>query len=291
LLPEERRASIQGLLVKRPTVTISELAEMFTMSEMTIRRDLDVLESRGVCQRIHGGAISLRVTEYQAPAYPPYAQRDQHQVAEKVAIARAAVALVRPGEVIALDSGTTVAYLAQALREIHPLTVITNSIRVLDQLYDVPHITLICPGGSLSLEDRALSGGEPVFVGPLAVSALRDFRPNKSFIGTSGITVADGITNAGLFQAEIKRTLIGIAEEAILVTDHTKFGQVSGFLVAAVTAFSTIITDTQTPAEDVAALRARGIEVIVAQPAGHAPPLCPPIMSAAVKPPRTVTGS
>ena len=86
-------------------------------------------------------------------------------------------------------------------------------------------MALICPGGALSPEERNLASGDLVFVGPLTVATLREFRPNKAFISTSGLTVAHGITNAALLQAEVKRTLIEVAEEAILITDHTKFGQ------------------------------------------------------------------
>jgi DeoR/GlpR family transcriptional regulator of sugar metabolism len=285
MLPKERRSQIQDLIALRSRVTISELAELFVASEMTIRRDLDYLESRGVCQRIHGGAVSLRVIGQSPPPYPLYEQREQHQAAEKAAIARAAAGLVRPGEVVALDSGTTATYLARALRATSPLTVISNSIRVLDPLHDVSNITLICPGGTLFAEDMQLIGSDYVFVGPLAVSTLRRFRPNKVFIGTSGITVNDGISNAGLFQAEIKRTLIEIAEEAILIADHTKFGQVSGFLVAGVRAFRRIITDTLAPAAEVEALRAQGIEVSLVEPAEDVEPLPPAILSAATSAP------
>lgn len=281
MIPEERRSKIQQRLAQHLTVTIAGLAEELGASEMTIRRDLDELEERGICQRIHGGAVSLRVQEYRGPTYPSYGQREQQQAREKAAIARAAAALVRPAEVIAIDSGTTAAYLAQALRNTQPLTVLTNSLRVLDQLHDVTSIALICPGGALSLEDRNLASGDLSFVGPLTVAALRNFRPNKAFVSASGLTVADGITNAALFQAEIKRTLIEIAEEAILITDHTKFGRASGFLVARVHEFRKIITDSAAPAEDVAALRRQGIEVILVEPASEAQPLRPSVLAAA----------
>jgi DeoR family transcriptional regulator, fructose operon transcriptional repressor len=280
MLPEERRSRIQDLLSQKSSVTIAELAEMFGTSEMTVRRDLDELEARGVCQRIHGGAISLRVTEYRPPPYPSYIQREQSQVREKLAIGRAAAALVRPGEVIVIDSGTTAAYMAQALRNTFPLTVITNSIRVLDQLNDDIHISLISPGGTLSLEERTTVGGDLAFVGPIAVQTLRSFRPGKAFISTAGITIADGISNAGLFQAEIKRTMIEIADEAILITDYSKFGRVAGFLVAPVTAFKKVITDTRAPEQDVATLRAQGIEVIQVEPALEPAPLRPSIITA-----------
>jgi DeoR/GlpR family transcriptional regulator of sugar metabolism len=279
VLPEERRSRIQQQFCQKTTVSVAELAEEYGTSEMTVRRDLDELEARGVCQRIHGGAVSLRIQEYRGLAYPTYGQREQCQVREKIAIARAAAAMVRPTEVIAIDSGTTAAYLAQALRRTFPLTVITNSIRVLDQLHDLAHVALISPGGTLSLEDRSASGGDLVFVGPLAVAALRNFRPAKAFIGASGLTVNDGITNAGLFQAEIKRTLLETSEETILIADHTKFGQASGFLVAGVKAFSKVVTDVAAPAEDVEALRRQGIEVILVEPALDAQALRPPVFS------------
>ncbi len=279
MLPEERRSKIQQQLAQQTTVTIAGLAEALGASEMTIRRDLAELEARGVCQRIHGGAISLRVQQYRVSAYPPYGDRERRQMHEKTAIGRAAASLVQPGEVIAIDSGTTAAYFAQALRSIYPLTVITNSLRVLDQLHDVPQIALICPGGALSLEDRSQASGDLSFVGPLAVAALRNFRPARAFITTSGLTVADGITNAALFQAEIKRTLIEIAEEAILLADHTKFGQATGFLVTGVKAFRRMITDVAAPAQDVAALRSQGIEVITVEPAPDAQPLRPSVLT------------
>ncbi len=277
MLPEERRSKIQNMLAHTPTVTISQLAEIFGTSEMTVRRDLDELEARGVCQRVHGGAVSVGALHYRAPAYPSYSQREQCQIREKVAIGRAAAALVEPGEVVAIDSGTTAAFMAQALRDCSSLTVITNSIRVLDQLLDATNIAVISPGGTLSPEERT-TAGDVAFVGPTAAATLRGFRPSKAFITAAGLTLADGISNAGLFQAEIKRTLIDIADEAILIVDHTKFGRVAGFLVVGVNAFSRIITDTLAPAHDVETLRAMGIEVTLVEPAQDAQPLRPSIL-------------
>jgi DeoR family fructose operon transcriptional repressor len=280
MLAEERRSKTQELLAQRTMVSISELAEMFGASEMTIRRDLDELAARGICQRIHGGAVALRVMEYRNTIYPSFWQREHCQFKEKVAIGRAAAALVSAGDIIAIDAGTTAAYTARALRDSDPVTVVTNSIRVLDQLQDATQITLICPGGTLSVEDRNVSGGDLAFVGPITATTLRSLRLKKAFISTSGITVADGISNASLFQAEIKQILIDIAEEAILITDHTKFGQVHGFLVSAITAFSNIITDSLAPPAEVERLRDLGLEVILVEPAEDATILQSVVMSA-----------
>lgn len=277
MLSEERRSRIEELLAQQPTVVISELAELFGTSEMTIRRDLDELESRGICQRIHGGAMSLRI-QYHNVVYPLFSAREQAQALEKAAIGRAAAELVQWGETIAVDSGTTAANMAYALRDHSPLTVITNSMRVMDQLYDVTNITVISPGGTLSVEGISPGGGDLAFVGPLTASTLRSFRPSKAFISTSGLTISDGIFNASLPQAEVKRILIEIAEQVILITDHSKFGQASGFIFASVDAVHTVITDVAVPQQDVKRLRSMGIRVVLVEPAAEAMPLRSAIM-------------
>ncbi len=291
MLVVERRSRIRDIVERQSTVSIAELSEVFGTSEMTIRRDLDELAARGVCQRIYGGAIALRMPESRPsgrtldPAYPTFQQREYVQVREKLAIARAAAALVSPADAIAIDSGTTAACLARELRNSAPITVITNSIRVISQLQDVAQITLVCPGGIISSADRSILGGDLAFVGPIAVSTLRTLHAKKAFITTSGLTVAKGISNASPFQAEIKRVMIEIADEAILLADHTKFGQAHGFLVAPPVAFTKIITDTAAPPEDVSALRAMGVEVIEVVPSEDVPvPHPAPAMAASAGP-------
>jgi DeoR family fructose operon transcriptional repressor len=294
MLAEERRSRIQDLLARQASVTIADLVEAFGTSEMTIRRDLDDLEARGVCQRIYGGAISLRVNAYRTPTnagYPTYALREQCCAQEKTAIGRRAATLVQPGDLIAIDSGTTASHLAHALRTTEPITVITNSIGVLAQLYDVTAISLISPGGTLSIETSMAPGGDMSFVGPIAAASLRSLRPNRAFIGASGLSVAHGVFNVGLFQAEIKRTLIDIAEEVILITDHTKFGQVSGFIVADMRSFHKIVTDTQAPARDVEELRELGIDVILVEPAAVPDGLRPALGTTVALPAEAYRGS
>jgi len=266
MLAEERRSKIQEILVYKNSVSIAELVEQFGTSEMTIRRDLDELEARGVCQRIHGGAMSLRVMEYRSTVYPPFALREQAQAAEKIAIAHAAASLIKPGDTIAIDSGTTAAYLAYVLRDFNAITVISNSLQVLAQLYDVTGIHLVSPGGTLSLEGMNAGGGDLSFVGPVANTTLCSFRPNLAFISASGVSITDGLSNVGLFQAEIKRTLIDISEQAILIADHTKFGQASGMIVASLERIDGVITDSQAPAQDINKLRLMGISVTLVEP-------------------------
>jgi DeoR/GlpR family transcriptional regulator of sugar metabolism len=266
MLPEERRSKIQALLLERFTLTTAELSTLLDASAMTIRRDLDELAERGICQRVHGGAMRLRVVENSSTAYPTYRMREQTRAAEKAAIARAAAALVRPGDTIALDTGTTAAYVARTLRNVEGITVISNSLNVLQELADLPGVVCISPGGMVVVEDVRMGGGELTFAGPVAVAGLRSFRPRLSFIGSSGFTLTHGTSDLRPYQVEIKRTLLEIAEAAVLMTDSTKFGRANGMLVAPATAFRTIITDAGVGAADVAALRRLGIEVTVVDP-------------------------
>jgi DeoR/GlpR family transcriptional regulator of sugar metabolism len=238
---------------------------------MTIRRDLDELAERGICQRIHGGAMRLRVVENSSTSYPTYLMREQAQAAEKIAIARAAAALVQPGDTIAIDGGTTAAYLARALRSVEGITVISNSLNILQELSDLPSIVCISPGGMVVIEDVRVAGGEWTFAGPVAVTGLRSFRPRLAFLGSSGITLAHGTSDMRPYQVEIKRTLMDISEQAILIADYTKFGRARGMIVAPATAFHRIITDSGSPVADVVALRQLGIDVTVVEPALDAP--------------------
>jgi DeoR/GlpR family transcriptional regulator of sugar metabolism len=270
MLAEERRSRVLELLAQKSVVTLAELAEVFQTSEMTIRRDLDVLAGRGKCQRIRGGAMALRRPETRNFAYPSYFSREQVQVDEKRAIASAAAALIRPGDTVAFDSGTTMTMLADSARHLEGITIISNSLQVLDQLRNAPGVVAISPGGILAVEEMGLS--EVSFAGPMTVSALRAFRPRRAFISASGVQLGVGIFNAGLFQAEIKRTLMEIAAEAILVVDSSKFGRANGVLVAPLTGFSTVITDTGASADFVAGLRRAGLEVVLVAPANGGPP-------------------
>lgn len=268
MLAEERRSRILELLAQKPVVTLVELAAVFETSEMTIRRDLDVLAERGACQRIRGGAMALRRPENRNYAYPSYFSREQVQAGEKRAIAHAAASMIHPGDTVALDSGTTMTMLADAARNLEGITVISNSLQVLDRLRNAPAVVAVSPGGILAVEDMGM--GEVSFAGPMTVSALRSFRPRRAFISASGVELRSGIFNAGLFQAEIKRTLIEIAAESILVVDSSKFGRANGVLVTTLDRFSCVITDSGATEEVLTALRRAVRDVLVVEPAAGA---------------------
>jgi DeoR/GlpR family transcriptional regulator of sugar metabolism len=265
----ERLQRIQDQLRAEHFVSISGLSVLLDVSEMTIRRDLTRLERMGLCRRTRGGAVSLHGV---LARDTHYSQREQLNVAEKMAIGRAAAELVPDGETIAIDAGTTTAQLAAALKDGRDLTVITNSLRVLDQLCDSPGIKLISTGGTVSpLGTGELGHGDRFLVGPLAEAGMRRFRPSSAFMGTTGCTLADGLSNSVLEQSQIKRLMIDVSAEVILLADHTKFGRVAASIVGPVTLVNRIITDTRIVPRIREALERQGIEVITVRPASDVP--------------------
>jgi len=253
MLAAERQSRIARLITERQTVSVVELCNLFNVSDMTIYRDLRRLEGRGILQRTHGGAILLK----QPPGDLPYYTREHEQVREKLAIARLSATLINDGETIVLDAGTTVATLARALVHKRDLTVITNSVHVVNELAGVSDITVIATGGSLWEPTMSM-------VGPLAVSALRRFAVDKAFLATPAISLEAGITNSNLYEAEVKSTMLEIAREKTLLVDHTKFGHTSYAVVAPLSAFDRLITDSGTTSVLVTSLREQGLEVLIA---------------------------
>lgn len=266
MLAVERLERIVDLIHQRRTASIAELSEMLGPSEATIRRDLVKLERQGLLRRVRGGAVA------RALPFPdiPFDVRIQQMVAEKQAIARAAAALVSNGDTIAVDSGSTAACFARALRNHRALTVVTNSERVAHELYGSADVSVIATGG-LYLEISRDSEGRPqrgdgVMAGPVALETLRRFRPHKAFLGTAGITMADGMSNRHLAQVEVKKLMAEISREVILLSDHSKFGHTTAYLVAPVDVLDRVVTDCGLDSEYRAALEERGVEVIVAEP-------------------------
>jgi DeoR/GlpR family transcriptional regulator of sugar metabolism len=262
MIAAERLERIAEMIRKNGVASIADLSERLGVSETTIRRDLTKLERQGLVRRTYGGALALQVSSLNAP----FDARKQHYTAEKRAIARTAASLIAPGETIILDAGTTVTELARALKDRRDLTVITNSQRVMNELYDSSGVTVVVTGGEL----RPLSGlpaaGDLCLVGPIAEETLRRFRPSKAFLGTAGITLPEGMSSTNLAQSQIKQIVAEISDQLILLTDHTKFGHVSYSIVAPVDVLDKVVTDSGIRAEDRQALEERGVEVIAVDP-------------------------
>jgi DeoR/GlpR family transcriptional regulator of sugar metabolism len=248
--PEERMDQIQDLLQARGRVSVSELADRFGVSAVTIRSDLATLEHQGRLIRTHGGAMSKPDTGME----PAFALRQRICVAEKERIGRAAAALVQDGEAIALDASTTSWHVARQLKERRELTVVTNCLQIALEFIDAPHITVVMPGGTLRAASASL-------VGLLGVDLLQRYYVQKAFFGARGFTLEEGLTDVNQHEVELKNSIVQRAKEVIAVVDATKWGQVAFASFAPLDQIDRVITDAAAPSEMVAALRERKIQV------------------------------
>jgi DeoR family transcriptional regulator of aga operon len=248
----ERQRELARLLERVGRLSVAQICEQFSISEATARRDLEVLSDQGHIQRVHGGAILAR----QAAPEEPILRRSREQENEKEHIGRAAAALVQDGETVFLGSGTTVLQVAQRLIT-RSITIITNSLPVINLMSEKENIELIALGGML--RDSELS-----FIGHITEQALSEVRADKIIIGIHAISLDQGLTNDYLPETLTDRAILNAGRETIIVADHTKCGVMSTAFVASLTSMHTLVTDDRTDAEFIEALRSQGIEVIVA---------------------------
>lgn len=248
----ERQRELTRLIGRMGRVSVAQICEQFNISEATARRDLEALSKQGSIQRVHGGAILVR----QAAPEEPILSRSHEQEAEKERIGRVAAALVQDGETVFLGSGTTVLQVAQNLAT-RDITVITNSLPVINLMSGRENIALIALGGMLR-------NSELSFIGHLTEQALSEVRADKVIIGIRAISLDHGLTNDYLPETLTDRAILNAGRKIIIVADHTKCGVISTAFVAPLTAIDTLVTDNETDTEFIESLRAQGIEVIVA---------------------------
>jgi DeoR/GlpR family transcriptional regulator of sugar metabolism len=248
----ERQKQILSLLSKQGRLSVSEIVEQFSISEATARRDLESLASEGKVQRVHGGAIAVD----QAPPELPILDREGEQADEKARIGRVTAGLIAEKETVFLGSGTTVLEVAKNLRDRKHLTVITNSLPVLNALAGLKEITVISLGGML--RDSELS-----FIGHITEQSLAELRADKVVIGARAVSLEHGLTNDYLQETLTDRAILKIGREVILVADHTKVNRVSTVLLAPLTDVQKLVTDKQTPRAFISALKAQGINSII----------------------------
>jgi DeoR/GlpR family transcriptional regulator of sugar metabolism len=249
----ERQKQILSLLTRQGRLSVAEIVEQFSISEATARRDLESLASQGKAQRVHGGVIIVE----QAPPELPILDREKEQADEKARIGRAAAGLVTDKETVFLGSGTTVLEVARHLRDRKGLTVITNSLPVLNALAGLKEITIISLGGML--RESELS-----FIGHITEQALTEVRVDKVFMGTRGVSLEHGLTNDYLQETLTDRAILKIGREVVIVADYSKINRVSTVLLAPLDAMGTFVTDGNADKKFLQVIKRQGINVIVA---------------------------
>jgi DeoR/GlpR family transcriptional regulator of sugar metabolism len=236
-------------LQERNQVQVSTLAEALGCSEMTVRRDLQVLEGSGALRRVHGGAVRGFLGAEEAP----YHLRALEAADAKEAIGAAAAALLTDGETVVLDGGTTALEVARALRP-RRMTVMPLALRPVFELQDAPDIRLLVPGGEVRPTELS-------FVGDLTVTAFAELRFDTYVMSLCGFDATAGVTAHHLTEAVVKRAAASASRRVVAVADASKIGRVAFGHICDVGVVDVLITDTEADEEVVDELRRADVDV------------------------------
>ncbi|MEV0877406.1 DeoR/GlpR family DNA-binding transcription regulator [Micromonospora echinofusca] len=256
MLARQRQTAILDLIRQHGGVRVSHLVSRFGVSDMTIRRDLEVLAELGLVDKVHGGATLPGPGSAEEPGF---AAKSVRQQAEKRAIAERAAALVEPGMAVALSAGTTTAALATLLADVRGLTVVTNSIPVADALHQHPRAdrTVVLTGGIRTPSDA--------LTGPVAEAAIGSLNVDVLFLGVHGMSPRTGFTTPNLLEAGTNRCLIEASRRLVVLADHTKWETVGIATIAPLSAAGLLVTDAGLPPEARAQLADQVGELVVVE--------------------------
>jgi DeoR family transcriptional regulator, aga operon transcriptional repressor len=252
-----RREEMLAVIREREFARVTELAERFSISEVTVRSDLDALAERGHVRRVRGGAVARSL---------PHPERSFEETAganidEKQAIGRAAAALLADGETVVLDVGTTTTAVARALTarmDLRDVTVFTNGLTTALELEAAaPRVTVVVTGGTLRPLQHSL-------VDPMGGLLLEQIHVRTAVIGCNGVDPDAGVTNINLPEAAVKRRMLAAAQRRVVVADGSKIGEVALAQLCPIDDVDLLITGSSADPDVVAALRDRGLQVEVA---------------------------
>ena len=252
MLIEERRQHILSLIQKKGRVLVDELSVQLDLSKITIRKDLDYLQSKELLVRTHGGALPVHAGTL---SDPPIEDKEELHHEDKLKIAKAAVSTISEGQCIILDSGTTTTAIARELLVFKRLTVITNALNIAADLAR-SDFEVILIGGSLRKNSMSL-------VGPLAEDVLREMHADVLFIGVDGFDTKIGLTTPNVLEARVNRAMVNAAERVVAVCDSSKFNRRSLSLIVDASAIHHVITDSNLSPEQARAIQDAGIQLTV----------------------------
>ncbi|RXZ84098.1 DeoR/GlpR transcriptional regulator [Paenibacillaceae bacterium] len=245
----DRQRQIVDLLQAEGEVRVTELRDSLSVTEMTIRRDLEKLEAAGIAKRTFGGAIVLGKDI-------ALQERSGFMIDQKIRIGRHAAELILPGESVFIDSGTTTLQVARHIKPEYNITVVTNALNVAAELIGRGVTTLVT--GGIMVEATSS------MVGPIAAQSMTDMAFDRVFLGATGVSALHGFSNSNVNEAEIKRLAIKRAADVNIVLDHTKFGVKELFSFAPLAGINRLITD-QSPADELRhACGEAGLEIVLA---------------------------
>lgn len=252
LFVEERRRAILDQLKQQGRVSVKALSEKMSVSAVTIRQDLRVLEENGLLERTYGGAVR-RAPEPVTPELS-FDVRQMRYPSEKAIIGAAAAALVKSGHSIALDASTTSLALVSHLKTLDRITVVTNSLIIAKSFLDSPRIQVLIPGGRVRRDSISVVGRP---------EGLPDINLNYGFFGTRGITLMGGITDTDPDEVMMKKAMIARCVSPVIIADGSKWGHVAPYTFINPQEVERIITTDLAPMDLVAQFRSEGVQVDV----------------------------
>lgn len=250
---QQRHQLIIEMLNRDKSIRASELIEMFGVSFETIRRDLEYLENEGYLRRVHGGAI-LKEPDYSREI--PLPIRESIYSEEKMEIAQIATRFVTEGMSIALDVSTTNTHIARALKsKFNRLTIITNSLSIVNELITMPDYTLIMIGGVIRNEEQSI-------IGDLAEEFASRFHADLFFMSISGVTLEQGVTDNAIGEVQVKKMMLVNAKRTIALADSSKYDQISLIKVCGCSEVERFVADSKIDRDLVEKYKDNGIEII-----------------------------
>lgn len=249
---KERRALILQMLEQKAEVSVTQLSRETGISEVTIRKDLTILQNRHLLLRTRGGAMRKPVENQNEDT--SISKKRMFNFKEKERIGEEAVKMIKEGDFIMLDSGTTTLEVARHLHRFNHLRILTNSMNIATELMNYKRFDVVLLGGNVRVNSHSM-------VGPLALSVLRNFSGYKLFLGVDSFSIDNGVSTPSLEEALLNQLMIQQAGKVIAVFDSSKFNKRSFVHIANANELDCIITDSATPPGMPAKLRSLGIEV------------------------------
>ena len=249
---KERRALILRLLEQKEEVQVTELSRVTGISEVTIRKDLTILQNRHLLLRTRGGAMRKPVENQSEDT--TIAKKRMFNFKEKQRIGEEAVKMIKEGDFIMLDSGTTTLEIARHLDNFQHLRIITNAMNIATELMNYKRFDVVLLGGNVRVNSHSM-------VGPLALSVLRNFSRYKLFLGVDSFSIENGVSTPNLEEALLNQLMIQQADKVIAVFDSSKFNKRSFVHIADAKELDYIITDRAIPTGMTSKLKQLGVEV------------------------------
>ncbi|NIG54060.1 DeoR/GlpR family DNA-binding transcription regulator [Chitinophaga sp. Cy-1792] len=247
----ERKRKILKILDRKESMEVQEIADELGISAVTIRRDLQQLADEALLIRTHGGAMK-------APEKHPFTAFDDKEsvgVSRKKHIGKLAAALVKPGDTIFMDCGSTVYTMCPHLKDISPLRIITNSLPVAAAFMDIPGIQVNLAGGEMDGSRKAIHGDR-------AIAHINSYHADKAFIGTDGLSVKNGLSAFSEKEAGISTAMAGSADKLYVLCDSSKIGKDSYLKFAPLSVLTALVTDKELSATQAAQLKGKAVKII-----------------------------